>query len=226
MCGFRRLRIVAFTLVVLGFSSVSLRASEFYYVLIFGSQPHPKQLRYSHTWATFVRAVGEGPDANNYAIEAHTISWMPASLDVKVFSPTPEPGVNLTLNQTLQMTQSHSENVTLWGPFQIGPQIYQRSLEVRRIIESGVVEYRAISTARNLLISDCIHAVAAVDPIFGRRHYPLIRIGNSASRYIARQASQRTVIDQSQGDNEWLIDRLGLNRQAIRVIPPSAMPRR
>lgn len=36
------------------------RGEEFHYVLIFGSQSSPKFLRHTHTWATFVRAVGEG----------------------------------------------------------------------------------------------------------------------------------------------------------------------
>ena len=50
--------------------------------------------------------------------------------------------------------------------------MYERSLRVKAILDSGEAQYRAISTPRNLLISDCIHAVAAVDPVFGRGHYP------------------------------------------------------
>ena len=45
--------------------------------MIFGSQSKPKLLRYTHTWATFVRAVGEGPDLNTYSLELSTISWLP-----------------------------------------------------------------------------------------------------------------------------------------------------
>ena len=75
----------------------------------------------------------------------------------------------------------------------------------------------------NLLISDCIHAVAAVDPIFGREHYPLIRIGKPASRYIAREIMTRGPargIEQERYDNSWLIPRLGLDRY------PSSRPAR
>lgn len=201
------------------------RAADFYYLLIFGSQDSPKHLKYTHTWATFVHAVGEGLDANSYAIEAHTISWLPRNLDVKVLSLRPEPGVNLDLTRTLHFVQSQGESTTLWGPFQIRPELYARSLEIHRIIDSGAVQYRAISNAENLFISDCIHAVAAVDPDLGRGQYPLIRIGKPASRYIARQVRTRTPYDQDQTDHSWLVPRLGLDRRAIEVVPPSEVHR-
>ena len=64
--------------------------------------------QYTHTWATFIRAVGEGPDANNYALYQHTISWLPQSLDVRTWSLLPEPGVNLDLYQTLDAVYQRS----------------------------------------------------------------------------------------------------------------------
>src|SRR4051794_29572451 len=51
-----------------------VRAGERYYALIFGSQSSPKRLKYTHTWATFVRVVGEGNDPNGYQIYQHSIS--------------------------------------------------------------------------------------------------------------------------------------------------------
>lgn len=200
-------------------------AGESYYVMLFGSQSTPKQLRYTHTWATFIRAVGDGPDTSRYALEAHTISWLPATLNVRVWRARPEPGANLSLEETLQTVASQGESVTMWGPFVIGREVYDRSLEVRRILESGVAKYRAISTPRNLLISDCIHAVASIDPTFGRRHYPLIRIGKPATRYIAREVMIRSRFDQWQYDNSWLIPRLGLDRYPIEVVPPRRIPK-
>jgi hypothetical protein len=193
--------------------------------LIFGSQSHPKQLRYTHTWATFVKVVGEGPDLSQYAIEYHTISWYPASFNVRVLAPFPEPGVNLDLYQTIDAVTRNNESITMWGPFVMEREIYERSLRVAQILDSGEAQYRAISTARNLLISDCIHAVAAIDPVFGRSHYPLIRIGKPASRYIARQVVTRSVFDQYAYDNSWLIPRLGLDRYPIEVIPPQQIRR-
>src|SRR5215467_12861159 len=36
------------------------QGGERYYSMIFGSQSSPKRLQYTHTWATFIRVVGEG----------------------------------------------------------------------------------------------------------------------------------------------------------------------
>lgn len=219
-------RMAALTGFLLAFSAGGASAGEFYYVMIFGSQGHPKQLRYTHTWATFVKAVGEGADPNAYALEANTISWLPETLDVKVWRLRPEPGTNLDLDQTLAAVYSRNEHVTMWGPFRVQKAIYERSLAVRGILDNDTAQYRAISGPGNLLISDCIHAVAAVDPLFGRGHYPLIRIGKPASRYIAREAARRTVFDPSATDNRWLIPRFGLDRYPIEVVSPAEIPRR
>jgi hypothetical protein len=75
----QRIRAVITALLGVAFSITAseTRGDEFYYVMIFGSQSKSKILEYTHTWATFVRAVGEGPDANNYAVYQHTISWLP-----------------------------------------------------------------------------------------------------------------------------------------------------
>src|SRR5262245_58010251 len=84
--------------IVLSAATSTAGAAERYYVLVFGSQSHPKQLRYTHTWATFVRAVGEGDDPNGWAVYQHTISWLPRTLEVRVWDPFPEPGINLDLS--------------------------------------------------------------------------------------------------------------------------------
>lgn len=214
---------------VLGSAGRSTCGEEFHYVLIFGSQSSPKLLRYTHTWATFVRAVGEGPDPRNYAIQVHTISWLPRSLEIHVWRPWPEPGVNLDLYQTLNVVRSHQESITMWGPFLVDEELYDKSVRVLHVLDNGAAQYRAISTSTDLLIGDCIHAVAAVDPVFGREHYPLIRIGKPASRYIARQIMTRGPargIEQERYDNSWLIPRLGLDRYPIEFVPPRRIPRR
>jgi hypothetical protein len=221
---------LAWTAVTVGALSVYLsspaRGGERYYSMIFGSQSSPKLLQFTHTWATFIRVVGEGDDPSGYQVYQHTISWLPASLDVRTWAFLPERGVNLDLYATLEAVYKNRESVTMWGPFEMLPQVYERSLKVKAILDSGVAEYRAISTPRNLLVSDCIHAVAAVDPVFGRGHYPLIRIGKPASRFIARQAMIRSAFDQYQTDASWLIPRLGLDRYPIEIISPQQIPKR
>jgi hypothetical protein len=173
-----------------------------------------------------IRAVGEGPDPRTYSLQVHTISWLPQSLEIHVWRPCPEPGVNLDLYQTLEAVYSNRESVTMWGPLLIHKEAYDKSLGILQVIASGAARYRAIDSLRNLLISDCIHAVAAIDPIFGRGHYPLIRIGKPASRYMARQIMIHGPVDQSLYDNSWLIPRLGLDRYPIEFVPPQQIPSR
>ena len=76
--------VIALLDLAVGSSGAAARGGEFYYAMIFGSQTSPKQLRYTHTWATFIRAVGEGPAPAHYAIQVHTISWLPRTLDIHV----------------------------------------------------------------------------------------------------------------------------------------------
>lgn len=210
------------------FSAQSANAEEFCYVVIFGSQSQPKQLRRCHTWATFVRAVGTGTHPNNYELFTHTISWYPASRQVTIWTPFPEPGVNLSLEETLATVLPQEERVAAYGPFLITPTLFNRSVQVHNTLLTGAVQYRAIDTAANKFVSDCIHAVAAADPVFGRAHYPLIRVGQSASRYIAKEIVRRSPesgIVQTHHDSSWLIPRLGLDRYPITVFPPAAIAR-
>jgi hypothetical protein len=202
---------------------VAPRGEEICYLTIFGSQSQPKQLRYCHTWATFVRGVGSGSSADNYETFSHTISWYPASRAVRVWSPLPETGVNMGLHETLETVSSHGERLLALGPYAITPQLFNRSIEMHIRLLTGEARYRAIDTAANLLVCDCIHAVAAVDPGFGRRHYPLIRVGLPASRYIAHEVWERSPLAlraESTRDHSWLFTRLGLDRHAIAVVPP------
>src|SRR3954452_18574315 len=219
-------RAAAVVMAIAALSPGSARGGERFYAMIFGSQSSPKLLRYTHTWATFIRVVGEGDDPRGYQVSQHTISWLPSSLDVRTWSLVPEKGVNLDLYATLEAVAGNGEGVTMWGPFEMSRPVYERSLRVQAILDSGVAEYRAISTPRNLLVSDCIHAVAAIDPVFGRGHYPLIRVGKPASRFIARQVMTRSVFDQYQTHASWLISWLGLDRYPIEVICPQQIPKR
>ena len=217
---------VALVALALGFSPERSVGADRYFVLIFGAQPTPKIIKDSHTWATFVRVVGEGTDPSSFQVFAHTISFVPASLKVRTFALDAESGLNLDLEATLSYARTRNAGVTVWGPFNIRTEAYQRSLEVWSLVNSGAVEYRAIDTLKNQFISDCIHAVTAVDPTFGRGHYPLIRTGKSASRYISRQIVRRGNPDRTLPDQTWLIPTLGLDRPEIEVILPSQIPKR
>src|SRR5262249_23002992 len=74
---------------------------ERYYMIVFGSQSVPLRPKYTHTWATAVRVVDQGPDTAPL-IDHYTISWMPATLDIRPWRFSVEPGTNLDLHQSIQ----------------------------------------------------------------------------------------------------------------------------
>src|SRR5579884_195754 len=90
---------------------------EHYYVLIWASQRDLRTPRYAHTFATVVHTAGCAPGPETL-LDVDTISWLPATLDIRVLARRPEPGVNLTLPETLEYARHNGERVSLWGPFE------------------------------------------------------------------------------------------------------------
>jgi hypothetical protein len=150
-------------LLVLALFAPAAQAGEACYLLMFGSQRVPGNPKYSHTFATFVRATwtDRPPPVGPCQMESFTISWLPQSLDVRVFAPLPECGVNLTLDDTLRHVIGCEERVSMWGPYRIDPKLYDLAREQRGRLESGAVQYKAVDAGYDAArVSNCIHAVA------------------------------------------------------------------
>jgi hypothetical protein len=192
------------------------QAGELYFVIVFATQgdflPLP---RYAHTFATFVKATGEGPWPDRYAVEAHTISWCPASGDVRVARLGPERGVNLDLSATLRWARSLGAGASRWGPFQVRKELYDRARAQIARLESGAVWYKTIDGGpAPHQVSNCIHAVSDIDADGG----PLdtgLAFGDEASYLVARHLA-RWMIDPCR-THEWVYDRLGLRGLPIRA---------
>ncbi len=191
---------------------------ERYFLIVFGSQSAPKRPKYTHTWATIVRVTGcDGPGSP--VLDEHTISWMPASLDIKPLARSPEPGTNLGLHFTIEEMLRQKERVSVWGPYEVGPGLYQRFLVQKQFLESGQIGYQcidAIGEASRLGNGcDCIHAFTDMDPLYSRNRYPLSYFGDSASRHIVRQLHTRPVIIDPHADHGWLLPLLGLEHYPL-----------
>jgi hypothetical protein len=200
------------------------RAEERYYVILFGSQSTPRLPRYTHTWATFVKASGEGQDSSAYLIdEVFTISWLPADLEVRSLRLRAEEGVNLDLETTLAYVLQR-ERVSEWGPFQIAPQLYDRALARKAELESGSVKYKAIDPnfgARAYSVSDCIHGITDIDPDYDRSYYREVRrFGEAASHWLAYQFVTRGRFINLGENLDWINQRLGLDNYPIVHRPP------
>lgn len=199
-------------------AAIGAAPGERFFILVFGSQSTPKQAKYTHTWATIVKVTGcDGPGAPG--IEEHTISWMPASLDIHPLSFKAEPGANLQLHFTIEEMLRHDERVSVWGPYEVGPGLYHRFLVQKGFMDSGQVGYQCIDSigesARTGGGCDCIHAVTDMDPMYARNRYPLSYFGEGASRHVVHQMHIRPIIIDPDADHGWLLPHLGLDKYPI-----------
>lgn len=207
-------------MLALGLGSVATaRADEAFYIIVFGSQSSPKELRLCHTWVTYVRVARGGPSGDRL-LSVHTISWVPASRDVHVFAAHPEPGANLTLDQTLAFVLPQGQPVDVWAPMQIGPELYTSSVAQWRGLQRREALYQAIDRPGDD-VYDCIHANTALDPRFGLGHYPLIDTGKSASEHIVREIGARGRYFDPHEDATWILAALGLGRYPVHVVRPT-----
>jgi hypothetical protein len=192
--------------------------NEHYYVLVFGSQTTPRIPRYTHTWATVVKTT-ELPGSPPQVTEVHTISWLPATLEVRPLRFWVEKGSNLDVDTTLRTVLHNSEHVSLWGPYETWHGLYERFLTQTAFLESGVIGYQCTDdigeAARTGMGCDCFHAISDVDPEFDRREYPLLFYGYRASQNIVRQISERPILIHPEQTHDWLIPALGLDHYPI-----------
>jgi hypothetical protein len=210
------------------------RPCERYYVLIFSSENALKQPRYTHTWATAVRVTDQGL-GRPPGIEHHTISWMPATLDVRPPRFYMEPGVNLSLHDTItRVALANDEKIGLWGPYECRATFFTRFTVQKQFMESGKMQYQCIDSVGEAAStghgSNCIHAVTDMDPAHGRRQYPLTRYGFAAGIEISRRFRELDVFVDSSQTHEFLIPVLGLNAfpiirgKADDILSPSRSP--
>src|SRR5262249_60240667 len=75
----------------------------------------------------------------------------------------PECGHNFGLHATLRYVLADGERVSLWGPYQVAPELYARALNQVALLQSGAVLYKANDAGHwSDRVSNCIHALSAV----------------------------------------------------------------
>ena len=155
------------------------RPGEHFYVTLFASQTTRRIARLTHSWATVLRVTDQA-EGQPPLVDSHTISWLPATLEIHPWRFRTEPGANLDLHETLRYALANGERVSQWGPYECRPNLYHRFLVQKEFLESGRIGYQCIDTvgeaARTGDGCDCIHAMTDMDPLFSRNRYPLIRV--------------------------------------------------
>src|SRR3954469_18571217 len=164
------------------------RAEELYFVAVFGAQKAPHRPKYTHSFAAFVKVTGEGDNIHSHAIEAFTISWLPKSLDIELGRPLPEPGVNLDLHTTLRFVLESDEKISLWGPFQIKKELFDKALAKIAELQGGTVTYKAVDSGfPSKKVSNCIHALLDLTRDCSRVRVASPLPGNPASYVITKR---------------------------------------
>lgn len=184
-------------------SVAPIAAEERYFVMVFGSESVPKRPKYTHTWATMVRAVSDPSKPHGYAFDWQTISWMPRTLNIRPITLRGECGVNLSLEATLRDCLCKRECVAMWGPYEFDPahgtEVYERVRRQIARLNSGCVLYKCVDPdtgPRSTYLSNCIHAVTDLDRQLSRPSYnELTRYGQDASRYLVQILAGRHRID-------------------------------
>jgi hypothetical protein len=188
--------------------------NERYYVIMFGAQNRIRIPRFTHSWLTMVR-VTQPPGCDQPVIDEQTISWMPASLVIRPYSRSTEPGINLGLHETIAEVQKHHERISMWGPYEIWHGSWKRLVTQKAFLETGALAYQCSDSfgeaARLGNGCNCFHAISDVDPTYDRRQYPLFFFGDAASRNIVRQVAQRPILIHPEQTHDWLIPALGLD---------------
>jgi hypothetical protein len=185
------------------------RTGDAYFLLVFGSERRPPRARFTHSFATFVHAQGDGPNVESYGLEAYTISWLPRSLDVRIPALLPEPGTNLGLHATLRHVLGLDEHVAQWGPFAIDPLLYERARSQVRRLTAGLVRYKAVDAGHPpARVANGIHAVSDLAGEDGRLRVSPPAFGEVASYLVARTL-QPWVVNPGEV-HPWVGVRLGL----------------
>jgi hypothetical protein len=191
-----------------------------HYLLIFGAQTHPKIPRFTHTFCTLVKVADPSPGCTGLPLEVHTISWLPATLKIKPYRLHPEPGYNLTLEETLNWTAQNNMRVSLWGPYAITERFYGRVYQEYARFESGEYLYHAIDgTRRGDIAADCIHAVTDIDRQDSRLRFLVLRSGDPVTRKFVRVLRDQGNLYLPPEDVSWLDAALRLDCYGVRHRP-------
>jgi hypothetical protein len=191
---------------------------ERFVLVVFTSQSTPKLPKHSHTWASLVR-IAAVFDPNTGASRPEivcvaTISWMPQSLAIKPFVYCVEPGMNMNLEETIEVVLSDGrERITVWGPFEATPELAARFMKQKAFLESGAIGYQCVDALGEAAIrrngTNCIHAVT---PIHGYAMVDFFQsYGDASGAGISAALLHRKLAFANSPVDDWLLNAIGLH---------------
>jgi hypothetical protein len=195
--------------------ATAARADDTYFVIVFGSQRPLNPPKYTHSFATFVRvSCPKGGTPQQQRVQWWTVSWLPRSLDVEVLRLRPECGVNLDLHSTLRWALADRQRVSMWGPYQIRKELFDRAMRQIVLLRSGAVSYKALDAGFPAdRVSNCIHALS--DLIVEERRFRMTTTGwGESASYFVTLSYQPWLVDPCR-THDWVAGQLGLGRYPL-----------
>jgi hypothetical protein len=179
---------------------------------MFGSQLPEPEPEYSHSWGTFVKVTFD-PCQPAPQMESFTISWLPQSLVIRLWTLHAEPGVNLDLHSTLRYVLGNHERVSMWGPYEIDEELFGLAADQLDILQSGQVRYKAIDIGRlSNRVNNCIHSLTAV--VRGIQPHVFIPAWGETASFVILQEYRSWIVDREH-EHYWVSSALGLDAYPI-----------
>ncbi len=136
------------------FDTRSIHADEKYFLTIFAAETVPFEPRKTHTFVVVHRVGQEG------LLEQSHISWFPQSRTLRGLTLIPEPGINLTIEETFAHCRKFNMVIAVWGPYEIKPEIYFYIVCQRKKLDSGYIKYKPTETFYPSSVAvNCYHAI-------------------------------------------------------------------
>lgn len=198
-------------------------ARDRYFLYVFGSQSVPtRKPRETHTWATAVRLTSDDALPGMVRIDEATISWMPATLNIRPFALLPEWGRNLDFDESLAFAFGSGQRVSAWGPYEIPATTYARFLRRHAELEeaevTGAIKYKMLQVALGPGGHDCVRAASAIDELYTAVNFSDMRFGDAGSYGIVRNLLRHNpnidryarydALDRAMGMDQFPIERL------------------
>jgi hypothetical protein len=204
--------IILIALATLGVPNES-GATDYYFMTVYGAQrPVINRPRYAHTWATFIKVSGQGHDLRTYRAYSFTISWMPRTLEVNPLDFRAEPGINLTLKDTIAYCDRIRSEISQFGPYQVQPELWNQAFRRFDRLERRELMYRASDILnrpnREPEVTNCIYAVLDMDSRNPAFRPVTLGFGNIGSAFVARQLS--CYIIEPRRTYPWVSDMIGV----------------
>lgn len=170
---------------IIGLSTTAPAGADDYFVTIFTAESVPFRPTKTHAFASIVRAPC-GPDGKPGALEVHAICWGPASMKVRGVTLRAEEGANLTLPETLEWCRAECLRVSVWGPYRVKCELYEKLKEQSELLSSGKIKYKSTDTfVPRCVAMNCYHALThPVAPL--RRHSGAFNAGDAAGSLVLR----------------------------------------